>query len=80
MSTCPAVARHFCDFADPDSKVSKLAAEGDARDLFPEMETKPINQYLAPKKREREENKKLTEKVSTVKEALTKWAMLDFTG
>lgn len=44
------------------------------------METKPVNQYLAPEKREQKENKKLTEKVTSVKDALTKWAMLDFTG
>ncbi|MBT5766928.1 4Fe-4S dicluster domain-containing protein [Pseudemcibacter sp.] len=80
VSTCPAGARHFGDFADPNSNVSQLAAEGDARDLFPEMETKPVNQYLAPEKREQKENKKLTEKVTSVKDALTKWAMLDFTG
>ncbi|MBL4603083.1 MAG: hypothetical protein JKY84_10060, partial [Emcibacteraceae bacterium] len=80
VSTCPAGARHFGDFADPGSTVSKLAAENDARDLFPEMETKPVNQYLPPRKREIASDRKLTEKVSTVKEALLKWAKLDFTG
>ena len=44
------------------------------------METKPVNQYLPPVKREKHADKKLTEKVSTVKEALAKWAKLDFTG
>jgi hypothetical protein len=57
-----------------------MAAENDARDLFPEMETKPVNQYLPPQRREKHADKKLTEKVSTVKDALIKWATLDFTG
>jgi sulfite dehydrogenase (quinone) subunit SoeB len=80
VSTCPSNARHFGDFADPESNVSILAAVGDARDLFPQMETKPVNQYLAPQKRVHHADKKLTEKVSTVKDALLKWATLDFTG
>ncbi|MDG1995129.1 MAG: hypothetical protein P8J14_01425, partial [Emcibacteraceae bacterium] len=80
VSTCPAGARHFGDFADPDSNVSTLAAQNDARDLFPEMGTKPVNQYLAPQKREHHADKKLDQKVSTVKDALLKWATLDFTG
>ncbi|HPF46517.1 MAG TPA: 4Fe-4S binding protein, partial [Emcibacteraceae bacterium] len=80
VSTCPAGARHFGDFADPESNVSKRAAEFDGRELFPQMETKPVNKYLPPRKREKHEDRRLTPKVSTVKDALLKWAKLDFTG
>jgi sulfite dehydrogenase (quinone) subunit SoeB len=80
VSTCPSGARIFGDFSDPKSTVSKLAKEFDGRDLFPEMETKPVNQYLPPRKRERKGDEKLTYQVSTIKEALLKWVSLDFTG
>jgi Fe-S-cluster-containing dehydrogenase component len=50
VSTCPASARHFGDFADPDSNVSRLTAERGGYDLLPEMQTRPTNKYLPPRK------------------------------
>lgn len=49
VRTCPAGARHFGDFADPESDVSRLAAERGAVDLMPEQETAPVNKYLPPR-------------------------------
>ena len=53
VRTCPTSARHFGDFADPDSKVSKLVAERGGYDLMPGLKTKPTNKYLAPRKKDR---------------------------
>ena len=52
VRTCPAGARHFGDFADPESDVSRLAAERGAVDLMPEQETAPVNKYLPPRPRD----------------------------
>jgi Fe-S-cluster-containing dehydrogenase component len=52
VRTCPSSARHFGDFADPDSDVSKLVAERGGIELMPEMGTKPVNRYLPPRKTE----------------------------
>ena len=49
VRTCPAGARHFGDFADPESHVSKLTAERGGIDLMPEQGTKPVNKYLPPR-------------------------------
>ena len=49
VRTCPAGARHFGDFADPDSNVSRLTAERGGMDLMPEQGTKPVNKYLPPR-------------------------------
>ncbi|MEL6573239.1 MAG: 4Fe-4S dicluster domain-containing protein [Pseudomonadota bacterium] len=49
VRTCPAGARHFGDFADPDSNVSKLTAERGGMDLMPEQGTAPVNKYLPPR-------------------------------
>ncbi|MDU8926212.1 4Fe-4S dicluster domain-containing protein [Alisedimentitalea sp. MJ-SS2] len=49
VRTCPAGARHFGDFNDPNSTVSKLSAERGGMDLMPEMGTKPVNKYLPPR-------------------------------
>lgn len=49
VRTCPAGARHFGDFADPDSNVSKLTAERGGIELMPEQGTKPVNRYLPPR-------------------------------
>jgi len=49
VRTCPAGARHFGDFADPNSNVSKLVAERGGIDLMPEMGTRPVNKYLPPR-------------------------------
>ncbi len=52
VRTCPAGARHFGDFADPDSHVSQLTAERGGFDLMPEQGTKPVNKYLPPRPRD----------------------------
>ena len=51
VRTCPTNARHFGDFSDPDSKVSKLVASRGGYDLMPGMGTKPTNKYLPPRKK-----------------------------
>lgn len=51
VATCPARARHFGDFADPDSNVSKLVAERGGMDLMPEKDYRPTNKYLPPRPR-----------------------------
>ncbi|MGB7287681.1 MAG: 4Fe-4S dicluster domain-containing protein [Salaquimonas sp.] len=49
VRTCPANARHFGDFADPNSAVSIMTLERGGMDLMPEMDTKPVNKYLPPR-------------------------------
>jgi Fe-S-cluster-containing dehydrogenase component len=49
VRTCPAGARHFGDFNDPESDVSRLTAERGGMDLMPEQGTKPVNKYLPPR-------------------------------
>lgn len=49
VRTCPAGARHFGDFADPESNVSILTAAREGFDLMPEQGTKPVNKYLPPR-------------------------------
>ncbi|HYG54667.1 MAG TPA: 4Fe-4S dicluster domain-containing protein [Burkholderiales bacterium] len=46
---CPTHARHFGDFADPNSKVSQLAQERGGLPLMPELGYKPVNTYLPPR-------------------------------
>lgn len=53
VRTCPANARHFGDFADPDLNVSRMTAERGGFDLMPEMETQPVNKYLPPRPKAR---------------------------
>jgi len=43
VRSCPTGARHFGDFADPESHVSRLVAERGGYDLMPELGTKPVN-------------------------------------
>ena len=52
VRTCPAGARHFGDFADPDSNVSQLVADRGGIELMPEQGTKPVNRYLPPRPRD----------------------------
>ena len=52
VRTCPTGARHFGDFADPDSEVSKLTRARDGYDLMPDLGTKPVNKYLPPRKKD----------------------------
>ncbi|WP_306007165.1 4Fe-4S dicluster domain-containing protein [Aquicoccus porphyridii] len=61
VRSCPAGARHFGDFADPDSNVSKLVAERGGIDLMPEMGTKPVNKYLPPRPKDRPSEARLEE-------------------
>jgi len=49
VRTCPAGARHFGDFADPESEVSILSAARGGIALMPEQDTKPVNRYLPPR-------------------------------
>ena len=51
VRTCPAGARHFGDFADPQSNVSLLVAERGGFDLMPEQNNRPVNKYLPPRPR-----------------------------
>ncbi len=49
VRTCPSGARHFGDFSDPESQVSKISRERNGFDLMPEQATKPVNKYLPPR-------------------------------
>ena len=51
VATCPASARHFGDFGDPCSMVSRLVAERGGYDLLPELGYRPTNKYLPPRPR-----------------------------
>jgi len=51
VRTCPANARHFGDFADPSSDVSRMCADRGGIDLMPEQGTRPVNKYLPPRPR-----------------------------
>ena len=48
--TCPTHSRVFGDFDDPNSEVSKLTRERNGQPLMPELDYKPVNQYLPPRK------------------------------
>jgi Fe-S-cluster-containing dehydrogenase component len=50
VATCPSRARHFGDFNDPNSEVSKLVAERGGVPLMPELGYAPTNRYLPPRK------------------------------
>jgi len=49
VRTCPAGARHFGDFADPESNVSKLSEERGGIALMADQKTRPVNRYLPPR-------------------------------
>jgi Fe-S-cluster-containing dehydrogenase component len=49
--TCPAHARFFGDFDDPESEVSTLVRERSGYAMMPELGYKPVNQYLPPRQR-----------------------------
>ncbi len=51
VRTCPAGARHFGDFSDPESPVSRLVAEREGIELMPEQGTRPVNRYLPPRRK-----------------------------
>ena len=46
---CPTHARHFGDFTDPQSNVSRLVAEREGFGMLPELGYKPVNRYLPPR-------------------------------
>jgi len=50
VSVCPTKSRHFGDFNDPDSSVSRLTAARGGYDLMPEMGYRPTNKYLPPRR------------------------------
>jgi Fe-S-cluster-containing dehydrogenase component len=47
--TCPAHARYFGDFDDPNSEVSQLVRERGGYALMPELGYSPTNRYLPPR-------------------------------
>ncbi|HEX3347398.1 MAG TPA: 4Fe-4S dicluster domain-containing protein [Acetobacteraceae bacterium] len=51
VTTCPTGARHFGDFKDPESKVSRLVRERGGIELMPETGYRPVSKYLPPRKR-----------------------------
>lgn len=51
VAACPIGARHFGDLGDPQSDISKLAAERNGVELMPELGYKPTNRYLPPRPR-----------------------------
>jgi Fe-S-cluster-containing dehydrogenase component len=51
VRACPTGARHFGDYADPDSNVSRIARERGGYDLLPGIGYKPVNKYLPPRPR-----------------------------
>ena len=59
VRTCPTGARHFGDFGDPDSNVSKLSRDRGGYPLMPDLKTKPTNRYLPPRKKDRPQDASL---------------------
>ncbi len=53
VRTCPTGARHFGDFADPESEVSRLTRDRGGYDLMPALGTRPTNKYLPPRPKDR---------------------------
>ncbi len=51
VAACPTGARHFGDFGDPESPISKLSAERGGVALMPELGYRPTNRYLPPRSR-----------------------------
>jgi sulfite dehydrogenase (quinone) subunit SoeB len=49
VAACPTSARHFGDFADSNSPVSKLVAARGGVDAMPEMGYRPVSKYLPPR-------------------------------
>ena len=49
---CPTGARHFGDFADPESKVSRLSAERGGYALVPHLGTNAVNRELPPRNKD----------------------------
>jgi Fe-S-cluster-containing dehydrogenase component len=51
VMTCPAHARYFGDFDDPNSEVSVITRERDGSSLMPELGYEPVNKYLPPREK-----------------------------
>ena len=49
VRACPTNARHFGDFADPNSNVSQMTQARSGIELMPELQAKPVNRYLPPR-------------------------------
>ena len=49
VASCPASARHFGDFADPNSNVSQMVSDRGGFDPMPEQGCNPTNKYLPPR-------------------------------
>lgn len=49
VMACPAHARHFGDFDDPESGVAQLVRERGGIKLMPELGYRPTNTYLPPR-------------------------------
>lgn len=47
---CPAHARHFGDYDDPASEVSRRAADRERVGMLEDLDYKPLNFYLAPRR------------------------------
>jgi Fe-S-cluster-containing dehydrogenase component len=46
---CPTHARHFGDFADPQSNVSQMVAKRERQEMYPALGYQPTNAYLTPR-------------------------------
>lgn len=74
VRTCPTGARHFGDFADPDSNVSKLTRDRGGVPLLPQLGTKPVNRYLPPRPKDRPEEASLLAPLLDIKaQGLAGW-------
>lgn len=74
VATCPASARHFGDFADPESEVSRLVAARGGYDLMPEMGYKPTNKYLPPRPRAERKIQPTPETAPEIANPILRWA------
>lgn len=52
VQACPTRARSFGDFADPESEVSIKSRVRNGQALMPELDYKPVNRYLPPRKKQ----------------------------
>lgn len=73
VRTCPTGARHFGDFADPNSEVSRLSKERGAVPLFDEQGTKPVNRYLPPRPKDQLQDAPKSEAVAAEATGFMKW-------
>jgi sulfite dehydrogenase (quinone) subunit SoeB len=74
VRTCPTGARHFGDFADPESNVSKLTRDRGGVPLMPQLGTKPVNRYLPPRPKDRPEEASLLAPLLDIKaQGLAGW-------